>query len=84
MATTISIYRATFREVKANPANQAGPANVYVKPARSVILAAASGHPADILPVLNSNITLQANETLELLGAFHEPGLGTEKDTVFA
>jgi len=82
--STSMFFRATFRAVVKNPANVAGPVYAYVKPTRSVMLAAASGHPADILAVLNADITLNQNETLELLSAYHVPGEGTEKDTVFS
>ena len=77
-------YKATFRAVVKNPANVAGPVYKYVGPTRSVMLAAASGHPADILVVLNADITLNPNETLELLSAFHEPGTGSEGDKVYS
>lgn len=44
-----------------------GNAYQYRKPMATVDLTAASAHPADILAVLNANVTLAAGEQIEVI-----------------
>lgn len=77
MATT-KIFDVEFEIVKAAPAlpaGQSGNAYAYRRGKRRATVAAASGHPADILTVLNADITVNAGETIEILHS--RPGLVT-------
>jgi hypothetical protein len=80
--SVLNMYRVEFRAVKAS-AGGAGSAYQYTRPNRVALISAASIHPKDLLSVLNSDITLNAGETLEILAA-SAVSLGTEGQQALA
>ena len=71
-----SIFKVAF-EIKKAGTGAAGPADQYRRGARSALVLAASGHPKDLLAVLNSNLTLANGEVIEIL-AVAQDAAGTE------
>ena len=47
-------------------------------------VSATSGHPKDILTVLNADLTIPAGHTLELLSVSPVAGSGTDGDTILS
>ena len=82
--SVISLFHVDFRFVKAAAAGQSGSAYQYARDRRRVKIAAASGHPKDILAVLNADLTVPAGEVIEILAVQQDGGLGTEGNIVYS
>jgi len=62
----------------------AGSAYAYTRPVRRAVVIAASGHPHDILTVLNADLTILAGESIELLNIRSASVPGTEGSGVLS
>lgn len=83
----LMLFRVTFRMVKAAAAlgqGKSGSAYTNVRDPRTVIVAAASGHPKDILAVLTSNITPPGGESFEILSVANQEAIGTEGNVIYS
>ncbi len=78
----LQIYRVEFCLKKAG-AGGAGKADAYRRETRSALVSAASSHPKDILAVLNADLVITNNETVELL-AVNQVVSGTEGSSILA
>jgi hypothetical protein len=76
--SVLNMFKVEFRFVKAAAAGIAGSAYQYVFPVRKVIVAASSGHPKDILAVLNADLTAPSGTTLEIISVSPHESVGTE------
>lgn len=84
---TLSLFKVTYRFVKAAAAltsGQTGSAYQYTRDPHTVILAAASAHPKDILSVLSSDITKPSGDTFEILQVSPVDAVGTEGNVVYS
>lgn len=80
--SSIQIFDVEFEVVKKS-ASGAGSAYVYRRGPRRAEVSAISSHPKDLLSVLNSDIALQAGETIEIL-AVRGIHTGTEGTSALA
>jgi hypothetical protein len=80
--SVLNMYRVEFCIVKAS-AGGAGSAYQYRRTPRTALVSAVSAHPKDLLSVLNSDITVNAGETIEIL-ASSAVALGTEGQQVLS
>ena len=76
---TVSVYQVKFQIVSMT--GKPGPAYQYRKDIRTAQVQAASIHPKDLLTVINNNVSLVGNETVEILQA-NQVGGGTEGASV--
>lgn len=77
----LTLFKVKFRTVKAAAAltaGQTGSAYQYTRDPRTVIVSATSGHPKDILAVLNSDITPPGGDSFEILQVSPVEPAGTE------
>ena len=82
---TIKLFAVEYHIVKANSNPPPGGQPAWLKrESHHVTCAAASGHPADILTVLNANLTIPSGYTLELVNVKPVPGHGTEGNVVYS
>lgn len=81
--SVLSLFKVEFRFVKAAAAGTAGSAYQYTFPVRKVIVSAASGHPKDILAVLNSDITAPSGTTIEIISVSPCDAVGTEGGVIY-
>jgi hypothetical protein len=82
----LNLYRVEFEITKPAPAppiGGSGKAALYRRGARQALVSASSGHPRDILSVLNSDVTLNAGEQIEILSVSQVVG-GSEGSGVLA
>jgi hypothetical protein len=80
--STLNMYRVEFSIVKA-AAGGSSSAYQYRRPSRVALISAASMHPKDLLSVLNSDISVNAGEVIEILAA-SVVELGTEGQQALA
>ena len=76
--SVLQLFKPSFRLVKAAAAGQTSRPNQYTREVRSVIIAAASAHPKDILAVLNADIAVRPGETIEVLSVSPIEAVGME------
>jgi hypothetical protein len=80
--SVLNIYRVEFEVTKPSPGG-AGKASLYRRGARQALVSAVSAHPHDLLAVLNSDISLNAGEVIEIL-AVSQQAVGSEGAGVLA
>lgn len=85
--STTKVFEVEFEVVKAAttlPVGTGGNAYAYRRGKRRANVAAASGHPADILTVLNADIPVNSGETIEILHVRPALVTGTEGGLVLS
>jgi hypothetical protein len=80
---TLQIYRVEFCLKKAAAGGTAGKADQYRRDVRSALVSAASGHPRDILAVLNADLTIPAGEVVDILSV-NQVVAGSEGSSVLS
>lgn len=72
------VFQVSFVLKKAGTGSFSGAADAYRREPRTCLVAAASGHPSDILAILVSNFPLSNGETYDVLSVqqLHVGGSG--------
>lgn len=85
--SVLQLFDVEYQFVKAAPVpgqGQSGPAWLKREGPHRVLVSAASGHPKDILAVLNADLTIPGGFTVELTSVRSAVAPGTEGNTVLS